>query len=276
MQPVGFLVDQYGNPLSGYGQPPSPVGGAGLDREGGEDEPWMPNAPQGSLLRHGMKGSFNRSGSDRSLRSNQSEDADSCRSRASSASSVGSHMSFRGGAASPTGPQQGATPGNVGISEGSFVRSPNGSFVRHAGNDYQPHGAAKGAMGGDGGGLGRGEEEIKDAPIAVNQFRGEGRYHLMVGAIKEAAGAGAAGAGAAGYVSRSVVGARCRPTLSRACCIYPCLFFGLSPHTGFPAFSGSSQPTPSVVPVCIPHRQPNHTGARTRLVRFEQCAVCSL
>ena len=84
MQPVGFLVDQYGNPLSGYGQPPSPVGGAGLDREGGEDEPWMPNAPQGSLLRHGMKGSFNRSGSDRSLRSNQSEDADSCRSRASS------------------------------------------------------------------------------------------------------------------------------------------------------------------------------------------------
>ena len=279
MQPVGFLVDQYGNPLSGYGQPPSPVGGAGLDREGGEDEPWMPNAPQGSLLRHGMKGSFNRSGSDRSLRSNQSEDADSCRSRASSASSVGSHMSFRGGAASPTGPQQGATPGNVGISEGSFVRSPNGSFVRHAGNDYQPHGAAKGAMGGDGGGLGRGEEEFKDAPIAANQFRGEGRHHLMVGTTKEAAGAGAAGAGAAGYVSAIGCG-RTLQAHAHTRVLYLSMGVSSANDAFFaPAarpFRGLPNPTPTAVPVCLPHRQPNHTGARTRLARFEQCAVCSL
>ena len=209
MQPVGFLVDQFGNPLSGYGQPPSPPMGAGLDHLGYLPDRNSDRTQQGSPHGYGMKGSFNRSGSDRSLRSNQSEDADSCRSRASSASSVGSHMSTSntgpgssgfppGGAASQQG-EKGSF--NVGLGEGSFVRSPNGSFVRHAlRNDYQPHyqphGAAKGAMGGmggDGGGLGRGEEEIKDAPVAVNQFRGEGRRHLMVGTRKEAAGAGAAG-----------------------------------------------------------------------------------
>ena len=120
---AGFLVDQFGNPLSGYGQAMGgPQRGAGAGSGG-----YLPPA-LGAESRHhrvAMKGGLKRTGSDKSMGSNQSDedsggaawaDADS---GGSASSNAGSFMSSTNGGSF-----------NVSESGGSFVRSPNGSFVK--------------------------------------------------------------------------------------------------------------------------------------------------
>ena len=180
---AGFLVDQFGNPLSGYGQAMGgPQRGAGAGSGG-----YLPPA-LGAESRHdrvAMKGGLKRTGSDKSMGSNQSDedsggaawaDADS---GGSASSNAGSFMSSTNGGSF-----------NVSESGGSFVRSPNGSFVKMPPLSGE---AAKGAKwSGSSGSSDRssrgpqgswGASSRDPAPLA-NQFRrgeGQGHHQFIVG-----------------------------------------------------------------------------------------------